>query len=61
MKIVLNSWFRSDSAHTSNGIVDFMRQMLAAKKTHTKKQKSIEKNDFHYQNKKSNLPKTKKI
>ena len=30
MKIVLNSWFRTGSAYTSNGIVDFMQQTLAA-------------------------------
>jgi len=30
MKIVLNSWFRTGSAYTSNGIVDFMKQTLAA-------------------------------
>jgi hypothetical protein len=29
MKIVLNSWFRTGSAYTSNGIVDFMQQTLA--------------------------------
>ena len=30
MKIVLNSWFRTGSAYTSNGIVEFMKQTLAA-------------------------------
>ena len=30
MKIVLNSWFRIGSAYTSNGIVEFMKQTLAA-------------------------------
>jgi hypothetical protein len=30
MKIVLNSWFRTGSAYTSNGVVDFMQQTLAA-------------------------------
>jgi len=30
MKIVLNSWFRTGSAYTSNGVVDFMRQTLAS-------------------------------
>jgi len=29
MKIVLNSWFRTGSAYTSNGIVEFMKQTLA--------------------------------
>jgi len=30
MKIVFNSWFRTGSAYTSNGIVEFMQQTLAA-------------------------------
>jgi len=30
MKMVLNTWFRAGSAYTSNGVVDFMRQTLAA-------------------------------
>jgi len=30
MKIVLNSWFRTGSAYTSNGIVEFMKQTLAS-------------------------------
>jgi hypothetical protein len=30
MKIVFNSWFRTGSAYTSNGIVAFMQQTLAA-------------------------------
>jgi len=30
MKIVLNTWFRTGSAYTSNGIVEFMKQTLAA-------------------------------
>jgi len=30
MKMVLNSWFRTGSAYTSNGIVEFMQQTLAA-------------------------------
>ena len=30
MKIVCNSWFRTGSAYTSNGIVEFMQQTLAA-------------------------------
>jgi hypothetical protein len=30
MKIVLNSWFRTGSSYTSNGIVEFMKQTLAA-------------------------------
>ena len=30
MKMVLNSWFRTGSAYTSNGIVEFMKQTLAA-------------------------------
>jgi hypothetical protein len=30
MKIVLNSWFRTGCAYTSNGIVEFMKQTLAA-------------------------------
>ena len=30
MKIILNSWFRTGSAYTSNGIVEFMKQTLAA-------------------------------
>jgi len=30
MKIVLNSWFRTGSSYTSNGIVEFMQQTLAA-------------------------------
>jgi hypothetical protein len=30
MKIALNSWFRTGSAYTSNGIVEFMKQTLAA-------------------------------
>jgi hypothetical protein len=30
MKIILNSWFRTGSAYTSNGIVEFMQQTLAA-------------------------------
>ena len=29
MKIVLNTWFRTGSAYTSNGIVEFMKQTLA--------------------------------
>ena len=30
MKMVLNSWFRTGSAYTSNGVTDFMRQTLAS-------------------------------
>jgi hypothetical protein len=30
MKIVLNSWFRTGSAYTSNGIVEFMKQTLTS-------------------------------
>ena len=30
MKIVFNSWFRTGSAYTSNGIVEFMKQTLTA-------------------------------
>jgi hypothetical protein len=30
MKIVLNNWFRTGSAYTSNGVTDFMRQTLAS-------------------------------
>ena len=30
MKIILNSWFRTGSAYTSNGVVEFMKQTLAA-------------------------------
>jgi hypothetical protein len=30
MKIILNSWFRTGSSYTSNGIVEFMKQTLAA-------------------------------
>jgi hypothetical protein len=30
MKIVVNTWFRTGSAYTSNGIVEFMKQTLAA-------------------------------
>jgi len=30
MKIVFNSWFRTGSAYTSNGIVEFMQQTLVA-------------------------------
>jgi hypothetical protein len=37
MKIVLNSWFRTGSAYTSNGIVEFMKQTLAALPTSVKK------------------------
>jgi hypothetical protein len=29
MKIILNSWFRTGSAYTSNGIVEFMQQTLS--------------------------------
>jgi hypothetical protein len=37
MKIVLNSWFRSGDAYTSNGIVDFMQQTLASLPSKVKK------------------------
>ena len=37
MKIVLNSWFRTGSAYTSNGIVEFMKQTLAALPASVKK------------------------
>ena len=30
MKIVLNTWFRAGSAYTSNGVVEFMKQTIAA-------------------------------
>ena len=30
MKIILNSWFRTGSAYTSNGVVEFMKQTLAS-------------------------------
>lgn len=29
MKLLINSWFRTGSAYTSNGIIDFMRQSLS--------------------------------
>jgi hypothetical protein len=37
MKIVFNSWFRTGSAYTSNGIVEFMKQTLAALPLRVKK------------------------
>jgi hypothetical protein len=30
MKLILNSWFRTGSAYTSNGICEFMKQTLAS-------------------------------
>ena len=37
MKIILNSWFRTGSAYTSNGVVEFMKQTLAALPAKVKK------------------------
>jgi len=37
MKIVLNSWFRTGSSYTSNGVVEFMKQTLAALPSMVKK------------------------
>ena len=37
MKIALNSWFRTGSAYTSNGIIEFMEQTLAILPNNVKK------------------------